>query len=109
MRPDEHAAGIAAVLGDVGLEPLNHRGNVLAAIIPLLAGLTLHSDADHVVLRRPAANADVKLSGFQILLLEFVASAARNVNQDRAITATFLRAEDIDEIFRMRAKGHVTS
>src|SRR5262249_26703387 len=109
MRPDEHAVGIAAVLGDVGLEPLNHRGNVLAAIIPILAGMTLKSEADHVVLPRPAANFVVKRIGFPILLLDFVAGPARNINQDRAITAGLLRAEDIDEIFPMRAKGHVTS
>src|SRR5262249_49182473 len=54
MRPYEHAVRIASVLRDVCLQPLDQRGDRLAAVVPILGRMTLHRYADHVVLHRPA-------------------------------------------------------
>src|SRR5262249_50065038 len=107
MRPDEHAVWISAVPRDIRLQPLNHRRYILAAVVPVLARVALHGHADHVVLHGPSPDVVVKRIRLAVLLFDLVASAAGDVNQDRAIPAALVRAEDIHQVLRMRTKRHV--
>src|SRR4029450_9761435 len=99
-RPDEHAIGVAAVLGDIGLQPLDHGRDVPAPVVPALARVTLHRHADHAVLRGPSADIVVKGVRLAILDLDLVARAAWDIDKDRPGIRAFLRAEDVDDILR---------
>jgi hypothetical protein len=96
LGPNEHAARIALVLGDVGFHPLDHPRNVFAAVVPILAGMALHGHHDHSVLHAPPADVVVKGIGFRDLLLRLVALPAGNVHQDRARAAAFIRGKNVN-------------
>jgi hypothetical protein len=87
MRPDKHPIRVAAILRDVCLQPLDHRRDVFAAVIPVLTWMPLHRDSDHVVLYGPASDVVVERIGFAILLLDLVAGATRNINENCAISS----------------------
>jgi hypothetical protein len=91
----------------VRFQPLDHSRNVLGRIVPVLARMPLHRHAHHSVFGGPAADIVVKCVGFAILLLNFVARAAGNINEDRPIAAAFVRREDVDQIFGVRTEGNV--
>src|SRR5262249_31121240 len=67
VRPDKHPVRIALILRDVLLQPLNHFRDIPSAVVPVLPGMPLHRDADHVVLHSPSADVVVKRVGFTIL------------------------------------------
>ena len=90
VSPDEHPVRIAFIFGDVCLQPLDHLRNVFAAVVPILSGMPLHRDRDHIALHCPSADVVIERVGFPVLLFDLVASAARHVNQNRAVPAAFV-------------------
>src|SRR4051812_41771724 len=99
MRPDDHALGIALVLRDVLGEPIHRARDVASAVIPVAhAGMPLHGDADHAVLRRPSADVVVERVGLARLLFDLVAGAAGHVDEDRTTAAALVGSEDVDDI-----------
>ena len=107
MRPDENAFGVALVLGDIGLNPLDQFADVAAAVIPgqALAAAALHVDSHHSVFHGPQH--DVVVEGVAVGdLLDLIARASGDVDQDRA-RAAFVGREDVDDIAGVGAEGDV--
>ena len=99
VRPDDDVVRVAFVLRDVVVHPVDRHRQIAAAVVPVLAGMTLHQDADHAVLRRPAADVVVEGVAFADLLLELVTGAAGHVHDDRSPIAALLADEDVEHVF----------
>src|SRR4030095_11956736 len=65
VRPYEHALRIAFVFRDVVFQPLNHRRHILPSWV---AWVSLHRDADHIVLGGPTSDVIVERVPFRSLL-----------------------------------------
>src|ERR1051326_3858157 len=102
MRPNEHAIRCSFVFHNVVLEPLNHTGNVAASAVPLLRRMPLHRHADHAVLHGPSPDIVVKRVGFPNLLLDLIAGASGDVNQNSPVPPAFFGTENIEEVLRIR-------
>src|SRR6202043_3994861 len=77
------------------------------AVVPVRAGVALHVNADHPVLRRPTHDVVVERIRFAILLLDLVARAAGNVHQNGARRAALIGGEDVDYIFWIGTEGDI--
>ena len=64
---------------------------------------SLHIYADHSVLNGPPANVVVEGVRFDGLLFEFIAGTTGNINQHCAVSDSFIRGKDVDQIFGLGA------
>src|SRR5579863_7531128 len=100
LRPGEDTLWIPLVLGDIFVHPLHDEADILRRIVPGFTGAALHVHADHAVLDGP--DHDVVVEGLAVgAALLFVAGAAREIDQHRAVAATFLGLSDIEDILRV--------
>ena len=98
MSPDEHAVGIAVILGNVRFHPLEHGRDIFRAIVPGRTSMALHIDAHHTVLGRPSGDVVVEGVRFLVLKFYFVAHSAGNINQHWPGRRAFIRRENIHYI-----------
>src|SRR5580698_7389868 len=106
LGPDENPGWIALSGGDVLIDPLDGHADGFGGIVPSLAGMALHVDADHTVFHGPIHDVVVERVAIGATLL-LIARAPRYVEQDGALAAALVGGENVEHIFGIGAERDV--